>query len=93
VLALQAGTIFELVESASSFGSAGIFIIMVFGLFSGFGGARAAMGALIAGVAVWLLATYAWKLELPYLASLGSALLAYVGLGLTERKSASSVVS
>ena len=91
-LALQAESIFELVESASSFGSAGIFVVMVFGLAGGFGGARAAAGALAAGVGVWLAATYLWKWELPYLASLAGALVAYVLLGLTERRGGLGVV-
>lgn len=84
-LALQAGSIFELVESASSLGSSGLFVVMAFGLFSRYGGPRAALGALLAGTLVWLAGTYLWEWSCPYLVSLAAALLAYVGLGFGER--------
>lgn len=41
VLALSAEGVYALVESASAFGSAGVFIVAVFALFTRFGGARA----------------------------------------------------
>jgi len=84
VLALHAGGVYELVEEASAFGSAGIFTIGVLGLFSRVGGPRAAYGALIAGVSTWLLGSHAWSLSTPYLASLATAVSVYLLLALTE---------
>jgi Na+/proline symporter len=77
VLALQSDSIHELVQSASSFGSAGIFVVTVIGLFTRFGGPIAALSAMISGVVVWCVGTWAVEIPLVYLASLGSATLAY----------------
>jgi Na+/proline symporter len=84
-LALSASTIYELVESASSFGSAGIFVVMTFGLFSSFGGVRAAMASLAAGTGVWVFGSLVGKFQCPYLVSLGAALAAFLIVGLMEK--------
>jgi SSS family solute:Na+ symporter len=84
LLALHAGGVYELVEQASAFGSAGIFTIGVLGLFSRIGGPRAAYGALFAGVGTWLLGNHVWMLSTPYLASLATAASVYLLLALTE---------
>lgn len=84
-LALQSESIHELVQSASSFGSPGIFIVTVFGLFTRFGGPRAAQGALWTGTVVWCLGTWIYPLPCIYLVALGSALGVYSLAGLVER--------
>ena len=58
VIALYAGGIYELVATASAFGSAGIFVVGLFGLFSRTGGAPSAYAALVAGVVVWAAGEY-----------------------------------
>ncbi|MCS6925296.1 MAG: sodium:solute symporter [Candidatus Binatia bacterium] len=78
LLALHAEGVYALVEDASAFGGAGIFIIVVFGLFTQLGGARSALAALVAGMAVWLYGTYIAGFTVVYLASLLAALLAYL---------------
>jgi Na+/proline symporter len=88
VLALSAETIYSLVESASSFGSSGIFITVVFGLFTKFGGRRAAFASLTLGLTVWLYATYALDHPYAYLLSLAAALAAYVVGAFLDRNSA-----
>lgn len=80
-LALQAESIYGLVESASSFGSAGILVIVVFGLFTKIGSRASAFSALSCGVLAWLAATYLVKAETPYLLSLGAALAGYLAFG------------
>jgi Na+/proline symporter len=80
VLALQADTIFELVEGASAFGSAGIFVIVVLGLFSRWGGPPSALAALIAGLAVWGIGKV-WAWPCVYLTSLAAAFTAYLIVG------------
>lgn len=82
-LARHAGGVYELVEQASAFGSAGIFTVATIGLFSRFGGVRAAYGALIAGSATWVAGHYVLDLPLPYLTSVAAALSAYILLALT----------
>ncbi len=79
-LALEADGVFALVEQASAFGSSGIFIIVVFGLWTRFGGAASAVAALTAGTIAYVWGTWAdW--ETPYLASLAAALGAYLLAG------------
>jgi Na+/proline symporter len=77
-LALQSDSIHELVQSASSFGSAGIFVVTVFGLFTRFGGPRAAQWALWTGTAVWCAGTWVVSIPCVYLVALAGALIAYV---------------
>ena len=84
-LALTSESVLGLVEEASGFGSAGILVLMVFSLWSPFGGAWAAMSALLAGVGVWVAAHFVYVLPYDYLASIGAALGAYVLVGLLER--------
>lgn len=84
-LALTGQSVFHLVESASSFGSAGVFVVLVFGLFSRYGGARSAGGALLCGLATWGAGTWVFDWACPFLTSLVAAFLAYLGLGWFER--------
>ncbi|MEW6306298.1 MAG: sodium:solute symporter family protein [Verrucomicrobiota bacterium] len=86
VLALGAESIFELVQQANGVGSSGIFVILVFGLFSKFGGAKAGMATLIVGLGTWVYGTYMGEWECTYLISLASALVTYVAVGLWERR-------
>jgi len=78
VIALYASGIYELVATASAFGSAGIFIVGMFGLFSDVGGARSAYAALISGMLVWVAGEYLFDWHTPYLISLATALTAYL---------------
>jgi Na+/proline symporter len=84
VMALYAEGVYALVEEASSFGSAGIFVTLVIGLFSRWGGAMSAAASLLAGVTSWVLGAYVLGLAYPYLVSLAAALAAYVAAALVE---------
>jgi solute:Na+ symporter, SSS family len=84
-IALNSGGVLELVEQASSFASAGVFVAGCFGLFSRLGGPASASAALIAGAAAWL-ASETGGLATPYLVSLASALIAYLGVALVEHR-------
>lgn len=76
-MALYAEGVYALVEEASSFGSAGIFVALVIGLFSRWGGAASAMASLLAGVIAWILGAYVLHFAYPYLVSLAAALAGY----------------
>ncbi len=78
VIALYAGGIYELVATASAFGSAGIFVVGLFGLFSRLGGAASAYAALVAGIVVWAAGEYWLEWSAPYLAALVASLAAYL---------------
>lgn len=85
VIALYADGVYALVEEASAFGSAGIFVVLVFGLFSNVGGVRSAYASLVAGMVVWVVGAYVLELPYPYLTSLAAALAAYLGGVVLER--------
>lgn len=85
LLARSVDRIKDLVELASAFGSAGAFVVAIFGLFTRFGGSGAALAALLSGSLVWLWGKFAFPLTAPYLAGLCAAFLAYVAIGLVER--------
>lgn len=85
VLAIYADRVYDLVKEASSFGSAGIFVVVLFALFSKFGGWKSAAASLVTGVLIWILGAYILELPYPYLVSLGAAFAAYVGVGIAER--------
>jgi SSS family transporter len=78
LMALRAERVYELVEEASSFGSAGIVTVVTFGLFTRIGGTASALAALIFGVGTWIVGAYVLELPLPYLTSLAAAAGAYL---------------
>jgi Na+/proline symporter len=84
LFAIREGTVHDKVEEASSFGSAGIFVVGVFALFTQFGGKWAAGVSLIVGSLAWLVAKFQFELPYPYLLALGSALLVYIVLAAVE---------
>jgi Na+/proline symporter len=77
-LALGAEGIYELVATASAFGSAGIFVVGLLGLFTRIGGAASAHAALAAGMIVWAAGEYWLAWSTPYIAALAAALAAYL---------------
>jgi Na+/proline symporter len=81
-IALYAEGIYQLVETASAFGSSGIFVVGMFGLFSNVGRARSAYAALIAGMVVWAAGEYWLGWPTPYIVSLAAALAAYLAAAL-----------
>ena len=85
VIALQPGTIHELIVTAASFGSAGLVVVTLFGLFTPVGGVASAYGALILGAGVWAASSLFELTETPYLYGVGSAVLVYLGLALRGR--------
>lgn len=78
-MALHAEGVYALVEEASAFGSAGYFTVMVFALFSRFGGPASAAASLLLGMAAWIWGAYIAEIDHPYLVSLLAAALSYIG--------------
>ena len=62
----------------------GIFVTLVIGLFSRWGGPASAAASLLAGVGSWVLGAYVLGLTYPYLVSLAAALAAYAVVALVE---------
>lgn len=78
MLAWHADRVYSLVEEASAFGSAGIFVVVIFGLFTRFGGVYSAAVALLGGIISYVSGHYWFELETPYLLSLAVAFGCYV---------------
>lgn len=89
-MAVSVERIKDLVEIASAFGSAGAFVVAMFGIHSRFGGPAAAIASLVIGIVMWALAKFALALPTPYLLGLGAALAAYVVVALVERSQAAA---
>ena len=92
VIALHAEGVFALVEEASSFGSAGIFVTVTFGLFTRWGGALAAAASLIAGVVTWILGAYVLAIDLPYLTSLLASIAAYFSVAIVQKQETPAIL-
>jgi len=75
----------DLVETASAFGSAGVFVTTLFALFTKFGGAPSAYTSLAAGMIVWAGGKYWFEMATPYLFGLLAALAGYTLVALLGR--------
>jgi SSS family transporter len=84
-LALQSEAISDLVELASAFATAGIFVAFAFGLFTGWGGAASAYAAIVAGAVVWAGGKYLLELEAPYVTGVLAAVAAYAAVAVAAR--------
>jgi len=79
LLALRSDGVLALVEQASAFGSAGIFVTSLFALFTTWGDARAAIATLVVGVGVYISAVV-MDSSTPFLWSVAASLLTW-GIG------------
>jgi Na+/proline symporter len=86
VLSVTSQRIHDLVETASAFGSAGVFVTALFALFTRFGGPASAYASVCAGMVVWAAGKIA-GITAPYLLGLLAATLAYVLVALAEKRS------
>ena len=86
LLAASSETIKDLVETASAFGSAGVFVAMMFGIFTRYGGAPSAFAAILMGIVVWAWSKYVWSLPTPYLLALVAASVGYVIAAMVEQR-------
>ena len=86
LLALRSSHISDLVELASAFASAGIFVTLAFGLFTRLGGELSALAAMSSGAIVWLIGAHLLDVEAPYIAGLVAATVAYVTIAQFEAR-------
>jgi solute:Na+ symporter, SSS family len=86
LISVSSQRIHDLVETASAFGSAGVFVATLFALFTSFGGPASAYTSVLAGMLVWAVGKYALGLTAPYLLGLLAATVAYLAVALIERR-------
>jgi Na+/proline symporter len=78
LISVSSQRIHDLVETASAFGSAGVFVTALFALFTRFGGPASAYVSIAAGMLVWAAGKYVFGLTAPYLTGLSAAAIGYV---------------
>jgi uncharacterized sodium:solute symporter family permease YidK len=86
VLAMSAEGVYDLVLEASAFGSSGLVIVGIIGLFSTWGGRLSALAALAAGVISWVGGAYLIGLPYPYVTSLVAASVSYAAVAVFEKR-------
>jgi len=60
--------------------------VMLFALFTKFGGVKSALTTLIVGTAVWATSHYLFHFELSYILALGASIASYLFVGFVERR-------
>ena len=88
LIASEGDNIYDLVVFSSSFGTAGVLVTVVVGLWSGWGGPRTAAATLLVGAGVTVVAGRIEALGAPFLLAIASAGLTYLGVGAWERRRA-----
>jgi SSS family transporter len=86
LLAFRSDSVFSLVEQASGFGSAGMVVVLLVGLFGRTGGPRAALATLGTGVAAWVVLRYViTDFPYPWLVGLLASVVAWFSVRALER--------
>lgn len=85
-IATNAEGVYNLVVDAAAFGTAGIFTVVVFGLFTGYGSRFAAGITLFTGMSVWLFSTFILDLGWAFLLSLICSFVTYITTAAFEKK-------
>jgi Na+/proline symporter len=85
-ISISSNRIHDLVETASAFGSAGVFVTTLFALFTRIGGPASAYTSVAAGMLVWAASKYVLGLGTPYLLGLLAAAVGYGAVALVERR-------
>jgi Na+/proline symporter len=76
-VAMFGASVHELVQESSALGSAGLFVAGLLGLFTRFGGARAALLSLSIGGGTYVYAQHVLESDVAYVTSIAGALLGY----------------
>ena len=85
VLALTSDRIKGLVEIASAFGSAGVFVTAAFGMFTRFGGPASAGLAICLGTIVWAMGHFVLEWPTPYLIAIACSAAGYIAASFWKR--------
>lgn len=88
VIAIYGRGIYQLVLTASSFGTAGVLVVTMMGMYTRLGRQAAATSTMVAGLILTPLATYLLKLSAPFLASVAGSLAVFAAFALLENRRA-----
>jgi SSS family transporter len=80
-------SIYDLIETTSSFGSAGLLVVMIAGLWLRWGGPWTGFATVAAGIALTYLTQSVLELETAFLSSVAACAGVYAGCALFEKKS------
>ncbi|HEY4635617.1 MAG TPA: sodium:solute symporter family protein [Rhodospirillales bacterium] len=86
VVARDGESIYDLVQTSSSFGTAGIAVTALFGLWTGLGGPAAALTSLAVGVASMFAGKVVMDVEAPFLLSVVTSLVAFLAVAIFEKR-------
>jgi Na+/proline symporter len=78
ILARHSEGIYDLLETASSFGTSGILVITLFGLWTGLGDQLTAFITVLAGLIFTPFAEYVLELRTPFIASIGFSVIIFI---------------
>jgi len=84
LIAIHGKGIYELVVTASSFGTAGILVVTMMGLYTRWGRKTAAIGAMATGLIMTPSFTYIWKFQAPFLTAVVGSLAVFAVVALLE---------
>ena len=84
--AISASGVHELIWTAVSFGTAGVFVVGTLGLFTRIGDEFSAFAAMLAGSGLWVLGEYVTAWKTPYLIALAGAATAYLLVAVIEKR-------
>ena len=87
MLALASERIKALVEIASAFGSAGVFVSAAFGMFTRIGGPLSAGLSICLGTIVWAMGHFVFEWPAPYLVAIACSAAAYLAASLWRPQS------
>lgn len=86
-IAISGDSIYGLVEQASSFGAAGLLVVMVAGLWLRWGGPWTGFATVAAGIGLTFLTRNVLEMDMAFLASLAGCVLVYAAFGVIEWRS------
>lgn len=86
-IAVTSTGIYGLVEMASSFGTAGLFVVTILGLWTKLGGQWAANLGLLGGALTYPIAEHVFRADAPFLTAIGASFVCFICTGLIESTS------
>ena len=86
VIAIASHSIRDLVETASAFGGAGLFVVAIFALFTRFGGAASAYAGTVSGLLIWAGLKYLTESSYPYVSALLASAASYILVAVWQQR-------